>query len=74
MQEQGGATREIAGNVQQAATGARQVSSNVSAAQGAVAQTDTVAAKVLKAAGTLSTDAQRLQSEVARFLSGVRAA
>jgi hypothetical protein len=29
---------------------------------------------VLKAAGTLSTDSQRLQSEVARFLSGVRAA
>jgi methyl-accepting chemotaxis protein len=74
VEEQGAATREIAGNVQQAATGARQVSSNVSAAQGAVAQTDTVAAKVLKAAGTLSTDAQRLQSEVARFLSGVRAA
>jgi methyl-accepting chemotaxis protein len=74
VEEQGAATREIAGNVQQAATGARQVSSNVSAAQGAVAQTDAVAAKVLKAAGTLSTDAQRLQSEVARFLSGVRAA
>ncbi|HUC64439.1 MAG TPA: chemotaxis protein, partial [Stellaceae bacterium] len=70
----GAATREIAGNVQQAAEGARQVSSNVSAAQGAVAQTDAVAAKVLKAAGTLSTDAQRLQSEVTRFLSGVRAA
>ena len=74
VEEQGAATREIAGNVQQAATGARQVSSNVSAAQGAVAQTDEVATKVLKAAGTLSTDAQRLQSEVARFLSGVRAA
>jgi methyl-accepting chemotaxis protein len=74
VEEQGAATREIAGNVQQAATGARQVSSNVSGAQGAVAQTDTVAAKVLKAAGTLSTDAERLQSEVARFLSGVRAA
>ncbi|HUJ98078.1 MAG TPA: cache domain-containing protein [Stellaceae bacterium] len=74
VEEQGAATREIAGNVQQAATGARQVSSNVSAAQGAVAQTDAVAAKVLKAAGTLSTDAERLQSEVARFLSGVRAA
>jgi len=74
VEEQGAATREIAGNVQQAAEGARQVSSNVSAAQGAVAQTDAVAAKVLKAAGTLSTDAQRLQSEVTRFLSGVRAA
>jgi methyl-accepting chemotaxis protein len=74
VEEQGVATREIASNVQQAAEGTRQVSGNVATAQRAVAQTGSVAAGVLGTAGTLSQEAERLQTEVARFLAGVRTA
>ncbi len=74
IEEQGAATREIAGNVQQAATGMRQVSSNVAAAHRAVTETDTIAATVLGAAGMLSLEADRLQAEVGTFLAGIRAA
>src|ERR1700716_3138570 len=74
VEEQGAATREIAANVQQAAEGTRQVSGNVTTAHLAVAETDSIAATVLSAAGMLSHEAERLQSEVASFLAGVRAA
>jgi len=39
-----------------------------------VAETDHVAATVLSAAGMLSREAERLEREVAGFLTGVRAA
>ena len=68
------ATREIAGNVQQAAAGTQLVSANVTAVHRAVAETNSVAAGVLGASATLSREATRLQSEVAGFLAGVRAA
>ncbi len=73
VEEQGAATREIAGSVQQAAEGTRQVSGNVTTAHRAVAETGAIAANVLGAAGMLSHEAERLQSEVANFLAGVRA-
>jgi methyl-accepting chemotaxis protein len=73
VEEQGVATREIAANIQQAAEGTRQVSGNVAAARRVVAEAGTISATVLGAAGALSRDAERLQSEVASFLSGVRA-
>ena len=74
VEEQGAATRGIAGNVQQAAAGTRAVSGNVTTAQRAVAETGTIATNVLGAAGTLSSEAERLRSEVAEFLANVRAA
>ncbi len=74
VEQQGAATREIAGNVQQAATGSRQVSGHATAAHRAVGETGSLAANVLKAAGLLSDEAERLKSEVGGFLSGVRAA
>ena len=74
VEEQGAATRGIAGNVQQAAAGTRAVSGNVATAQRAVAETGTIATNVLGAAGTLSSEAERLRSEVAEFLANVRAA
>jgi methyl-accepting chemotaxis protein len=74
VEEQGAATRGIAGNVQQAAAGTRTVSGNVATAQRAVAETGTIATNVLGAAGTLSSEAERLRSEVAEFLANVRAA
>jgi methyl-accepting chemotaxis protein len=74
VEEQGAATREIAGNIQQAATGARQVSGNVTTALGAASETGTISDNVLSAASLLSSEAERLKSEVAIFLGGVRAA
>jgi len=74
VEEQGAATREIAGNVQQAAEGTRQVSGNVATAHRTVAESGSAAAKVLDTARLLSREAERLQSEVASFLAGVRAA
>ena len=74
VEEQGAATRDIAGNVQQAAGGAQQVSRNVAAAQRAVSETKTVAAGVLDAAGSVTRETAELRGEVERFLAGVRAA
>ncbi|MDB5406463.1 MAG: methyl-accepting chemotaxis receptor/sensory transducer [Rhodospirillales bacterium] len=74
VEEQGAATNEISGNVQQAKSGTRQVSDNVAAAQRAAAETGGIAVNVLSAAGAVSREAERLRSEVDRFLAGVRAA
>ena len=74
IEEQGAATSEIAGNVQQAATGNQQVSGYVVAAQRAVSETGSLAATVLDAAGTLSQEAEHLRAEVDDFLKGVLAA
>jgi methyl-accepting chemotaxis protein len=72
VEQQGAATREIAGNVQQAAQGTQQVAGNVAAAHRAVSETGSIATSVLSTAGMLSREAERLQSEVASFLSGIR--
>jgi methyl-accepting chemotaxis protein len=74
VEEQGTATRDIAGNVQQAAGGAQQVSQNVAAAQRAVSETKTVATSVLDSAGHVTREAGALRNEVERFLANVRAA
>ena len=74
VEEQGAATRDIAGNVQQAAGGAHQVSQNVAAAQQAVSETKTVATGVLDSAGHVTREAGQLRNEVERFLANVRAA
>jgi methyl-accepting chemotaxis protein len=73
-EEQGAATSEIAGNIQQAASSAKQVSGSVTTAQGAASETGAIADNVLDAAGRLSVEAERLKSEVAGFLAQVRAA
>ena len=72
VEEQGAATRDIATNIQQAAAGTRQVSGNVSTARRAVAEAGSTSATVLAAAGVMSRDAGRLQSEVTNFLASVR--
>ncbi len=74
VEEQGAATSEIAGNIQGATAGARQVSESVSTAQRAASQTGAIANSVLGAASALASEAQRLRSEVASFLAHVRAA
>ncbi|PWC43529.1 cache domain-containing protein [Azospirillum sp. TSO22-1] len=74
VDQQGAATRDIAVNIQQAATGARAVSGNITGVNRASAEAGTAADAVLGGSGELATAAERLRTEVARFLSGIRAA
>ncbi|MGX7745179.1 cache domain-containing protein [Rhodopseudomonas parapalustris] len=73
VEEQGAATQEISRNVQQAAQGTGQVSSNVVDVQRGASETGSASAQVLSAAQSLSQDSNRLKAEVGRFLSTVRA-
>ncbi len=74
VEEQGAATREIAANVQQAAQGTADVSSNIAGVTEAASQTGAAANHVLSAAESLSGLSARLRDEVGRFLQHVRAA
>ena len=74
VEEQGAATQEISRNVQQAAQGTQQVSSNITDVQRGATDTGSASSQVLSAAQTLSTDSGRLETEVAKFLTAVRAA
>ncbi|NEV77171.1 methyl-accepting chemotaxis protein, partial [Rhodopseudomonas sp. BR0C11] len=74
VEQQGAATQEISRNVQQAAQGTQQVSSNIVEVQHGVTETGSASSQVLSAAQGLSRDSERLRSEVAKFLSTVRAA
>jgi methyl-accepting chemotaxis protein len=74
VEEQGAATQEISRNVQQAAQGTQQVSSNITDVQRGATETGSASSQVLSAAQMLSGDSNRLKTEVARFLSTVRAA
>ena len=73
VEQQGAATRGIAENVQQAARGTQEVSSNIQGVTEAAETTGYAAEKVLSSAQGLTANSQRLQSEVNRFLSNVRA-
>lgn len=74
VEEQGAATQEISRNVQQAAQGTQQVSSNIADVQRGATETGSASSQVLSAAQTLSSDSERLRTEVSRFLEDVRAA
>ncbi len=74
VEEQGAATQEISRNVQQAAVGTQQVSSHIADVQHGATETGSASSQVFSAAQSLSSDSTRLQSEVGRFLSTVRAA
>ena len=75
VDQQGSATREIAGNVQQAADGTREVNENiVSVIRGFERGSAASASKLLEAANGLSSQSDRLKSEVGGFLGSVRAA
>jgi len=74
VEEQGAATQEIARNVQQAAQGTGQVSSSIVGVQRGASETGSASAQVLSAAQSLATESDRLNCEVGRFLSTVRAA
>ena len=71
---QGTATQEIARNVQQAAHGTTQVTSNIADVQRGASETGSASSQVLSAAQSLSSESSRLKQEVSRFLQSVRAA
>jgi methyl-accepting chemotaxis protein len=74
VDQQGAATREISGNVQQAASGTREVDTNISGVTQASGEIGNSASKLLEAATGLSSQSERLKSEVDSFLSSIRAA
>jgi methyl-accepting chemotaxis protein len=74
VEEQGAATKEISRNVQQAAQGTMQVSSNITDVQRGASATGSASAQVLSAAKSLSSDSNRLKLEVGKFLNAMRAA
>ncbi len=74
VEEQGAATREIARNVQQAATGAANVSGTIAGVKDAAGETSAVSGRVLEAADGLGKQAAALRADVDRFLAGIRVA
>jgi methyl-accepting chemotaxis protein len=74
VDQQGTATREISGNVQQAANGTSIVNDNIVAVARSSSEAGAAAAKLLQAANGLSKQSEQLKLEVGSFLSSVRAA
>ncbi|MGU3495101.1 methyl-accepting chemotaxis protein [Xanthobacteraceae bacterium A53D] len=74
VEEQGIATREIVRNVDQAATGTNSVTSHITDVARTADATGAAASQVLTASSALTDQAQRLQTEMQRFLATVRAA
>jgi methyl-accepting chemotaxis protein len=74
VDQQGSATQEIARNVQEAALGTGQVSSNIAAVNYAAEKTGVASNGVLASAEQLSNQAANLRADVDRFLANIRAA
>ena len=74
VEEQGAATREIARNIQHAAGGTGEVSSNIVGVSSAATQAGTAAGQVLTASDALRREADVLREEIDAFLSNIRAA
>jgi methyl-accepting chemotaxis protein len=74
VEEQGAATREIARNIQHAAGGTSEVSSNIVGVSTASAEAGAAASEVLGASDALRREADMLRSEIDAFLSNIRAA
>ena len=71
---QGAATREIVGNVGQAAIGTGEVTRNISGVADAAESAGAAAAQVLASASDLSEQADHLDQEVRHFVASLRAA
>jgi methyl-accepting chemotaxis protein len=74
VEEQGAATREIARNIQHAAGGTSEVSSNIVGVSSASTEAGTAAGEVLTASGALRREADVLRAEIDAFLENIRAA
>ncbi len=74
VEEQNAATSEISANVQQAATGTNEVSSSIVGVSRAAEETGASSAQVLSASTELNRQAERLRSEIERFIGEIKAA
>ena len=74
VEEQGAATREIARNIQHAAGGTSEVSSNIIGVSTASAEAGAAASEVLGASDALRREADMLRGEIDAFLNNMRAA
>ncbi|MDD1529320.1 methyl-accepting chemotaxis protein [Bradyrhizobium sp. WBOS7] len=74
VEEQGAATREIARNIQHAAGGTSEVSSNIVGVSTASAEAGAAASEVLGASDALRREADLLRGEIDAFLNNMRAA
>jgi len=74
VEEQGATTHEIARNVQEAAQGTGQVSSNIVGVNQAAAETGAASSQVLASAHELGKQAETLRVDVGKFLANIRAA
>ncbi|WFU72117.1 methyl-accepting chemotaxis protein [Bradyrhizobium sp. CB2312] len=74
IEEQGAATREIARNIQHAAGGTSEVSSNIVGVSTASAEAGAAAGEVLSASDALRREADMLRGEIDAFLNNMRAA
>jgi methyl-accepting chemotaxis protein len=74
IEEQGAATREITGNVMQAARGTEEVSANIAGVNHAASETGLAASQVLGTSAELARQAETLRGEVTKFISTVRSA
>jgi methyl-accepting chemotaxis protein len=74
VEEQGTATNEIARNVQQAAIGTQEVSSNIVGITQAAQDTGTGAGMVVTSAATVSGQAASLRGEIERFFDRIKSA
>jgi len=74
VEEQGMATQEISRNVQRAALGTLQVSSNIMDVKRGASETGSASSQVFSAAQSLSSESYRLKADVATFLNSVRRA
>ncbi|MGG2362148.1 hypothetical protein ACE4Z5_24565, partial [Salmonella enterica] len=74
VEEQGAATKEIARNVEQAANGTKAASANVTEVNQSAREAGAASGQVLDASGELSRQAERLRTEVGRFLDRIRVA
>jgi methyl-accepting chemotaxis protein len=74
VEEQGAATSEIATNTQRAASGAADVTGNISGVGTAAEMTGSAATQLMTLSGGLNTQSAALQREVAEFVRSLRAA
>ncbi|HEV2678627.1 MAG TPA: methyl-accepting chemotaxis protein [Aliidongia sp.] len=74
MEQQGAATQEIARNVQEAARGTTEVSSNITGLNQIVEETGAASVEVLGASDELGQQAEQLRARVGTFLADIREA
>ncbi|HET7885362.1 MAG TPA: methyl-accepting chemotaxis protein [Bradyrhizobium sp.] len=73
VKEQGAATQEISRSVLDAASGTQRVSTSIVDVQRGASETGAASSQVLSSARALTSESQRLKSEMGRFLQTVRA-